>query len=128
MLGILVISFLSGCNKETATSAEPELPAIQGAVVAPPAPKVTASRVYVLGKEGFSPATLKVSRGDIVRFANKDSKQKDAVLTFQKDQSRELFTSGLIKPEESWEYRFTEVGFYEYWAVGYGVKGRVMVE
>lgn len=127
VVGIMTIIFLlAGCSRE-APVVEPVVPAIQGAVVAP-SPTAPSFQVYILGREGFGPSTLRAAPGSIVRFINNDPRGKDAVLTFQKDKSRSLFSSGIIKPKESWESAFADPGVYEYWIVGYGVRGRMVVE
>lgn len=89
-----------------------------------------AHEIKILGKEGFDNPQLKVKAGDKVIWTNNIPEQKDVVLTLQKDGTKEFVNSGLIISESEggfWEHTFEEVGNYTYWAVGYGIKAKVIV-
>lgn len=82
--------------------------------------------VEILGKDGFSPAEASVNVGEEVVFLNKAS--KDVVITFQNDGTRMFTNSQLVKTGTTYSHVFSEAGSYTYWTVGYGVKGKLVVE
>jgi len=82
--------------------------------------------VELLGQDGFSPMELTVNKGTEVTFFNQ--MEKDRTLTFQKENSREMFNSPLIGPNDSFSHIFDTEGTYLFWDVGYGVKAKVIVQ
>jgi len=141
IIGLFLILLIAGCQQQ----ATPTAPEPTGQVVAdePRTPtteeKTTegvkeeakegapeGADVSILGKGGFDPAELTVKKGTLVVFMNNDPKSKDALLTFQV--GRKFINSDIIKPGEKYEQLFDEEGTYEYWTIGYGVKGKVIVE
>ena len=129
MLGLLAVLLFSvlGCGQE---EAEPTT-AIQGAVVAPlvekQEPNSATHTVKILGKEGFSSGAINIQAQDTIVFVNLDPRKKAAVITFQKDSSRTFLNSEIIAAGASWKYSFDEPGEYQFWTVGYGVRGRIRV-
>ncbi len=149
-IGILFL-LLVGCQPEQQAMDEPAAlepasavaensPAVQEPVAPPstptaaavavsdnsPAPFLMMPEVQILGRQGFDPPQVTVSVGDLVIWVNKDTKPN--TLIFQKDGSSELSRSPSIVSRGTFTYNFEEAGTYEYWAEGYGVKGRIIVE
>lgn len=96
------------------------------AVVSEREPVIVLEEVAILGKEGFDPAELKITKGSQVVFINTGS--KSVVIDFQHPTSRKVTNSDLIPPAESYTHFFAEAGTYDYWTTGYGVKGKIIVE
>lgn len=125
---VLIVAFLImvGYQKKITTTSTP------GTSSLPPPPQESVTgishSVRILGSQGFDPLELRIRVGDKVIWANRDLRQKDAVLTFQYENSRDFINSEIIKPDQSWEYVFTQPGTYSYWTVGYGVNGKLIVE
>ncbi len=82
--------------------------------------------IEILGAEGFSPEEASVKVDEEVVFINKMN--KNAVLTFQKDGTKKFTNSGLIKTGATYSHAFSEAGTYNYWDVGYGIEGKLVVE
>lgn len=132
-LGLLVVMLFAGCQSEQLGTGAAV------AVIPPPAkepakeipttlPLLILEEVRILGSAGFDPSELTISVGDQVVFTNADSREKATVLTFQKDGTQQFINSESIQPGGTWTYAFEELGAYEYWTIGYGVKGRIVVE
>jgi hypothetical protein len=83
--------------------------------------------VQVLGKHGFDLKGYIANKNQEILFTNQDPKQKDMVLTFQRDKSREIFNSPIIKAGQSYSYTFDKEGDYEFWTIGYGVKSKLNI-
>jgi plastocyanin len=149
ILGLLLVLLVVGCttqeqpveevNTEETVAETAEQPVETTETTA----EVTTSgstEVSLYGQEGFDPMELKVSVGTTVYFVNRaaenieaadideDTKGKSLVLTFQKDGSRVMFNSQLIKFGDTYSHTFDEAGNYEYWTQGYGTKGLIVVE
>ncbi|MFH1276556.1 MAG: hypothetical protein ABIH82_05590 [Candidatus Woesearchaeota archaeon] len=90
-------------------------------------PTFSTTEVTVLGKNGFDPAELTVNEGDTVVFINKDPAEKDFSITFQRLGTRIFTNSDITGYGNSWENTF-EAGTYYFWTLGYGVKGKLIVE
>ena len=123
---LVIMLLLTGCSKAA--------PSVAGKNTPPPATppsEIIQGRAYmvdILGVNGFDPAELKIGKNDLVRWTNKDPKAKDAVITFQYENTREFVNSDIIPAQGTWEKVFTTSGTYTYWTIGYGVKGKVIVE
>ncbi len=133
LIGIILI--IVGCGAEQSPTTgvavsvpEPvqEEPIARGA--APTSPIILIEEVHILGKEGFDPQQITIGVGDTIIWINKDPQGKVAVLTFQKDGSRTFFASKSIQVGGADSFLFEEPGSYTYWTVGYGVRGKVVVE
>ncbi|MEW5896332.1 MAG: hypothetical protein AB1668_01450 [Nanoarchaeota archaeon] len=131
VLAVLVV----GCQtkEEVGTGAAVKVvePVRKQAVPAVVSPDVIflAHEVKILGKEGFDNPWLKAKAGDKIIWTNFIPEQKDVVLTFQKDGTKQFINSNLITSDGGfWEHTFEEAGNYTYWAVDYGVKAKVIVE
>ena len=85
---------------------------------------VSAGTVQILGKEGFDQDSLTVSSGSMVTFVNADMDEKDVTLVVK---GPATFTDS-VDFGESWEVTFEEAGEYDFWTVGYGVQGSLVVE
>lgn len=117
---------LAGCSKSVPEETVSDNPP-------PPTPidEIITGRfnsVEILGANGFDPAELTIQKNDLVRWTNNDPKAKDAVITFQYENSREFENSEVIPAQGTWEKVFTVSGTYTYWTVGYGVQGKIVVE
>ena len=126
LLLIVSLIVLSGCSKSAPNQAPPT-------TVPPPTPadEIIQGRAYnvnVLGANGFAPAELIIRKNDLVRWTNNDPQGKDMVITIQYENSREFVNSDIVSVQGTWEKVFTTSGTYTYWTIGYGVKGKVMVE
>lgn len=130
LLMFMVLAFLSlvGCREEVPV---PEVPVpLLGAVVAPLAEEEVPLmyEVRILGKAGFDRPELKIFAGDGVTWINQDKDKRSVELVLQKDKSRKFITSPVFKVGEEYRHSFNEIGTYEFWTVGYGVKGKVVVQ
>lgn len=129
---LLIVFLLIGCQQsspeiEPIAGDESEIQSSPtGAVVSERGPVIVLEEVSILGKNGFDPEELRVAEGSQVIFTNTDN--KNMIVTFQHADTRKFSNSDLIKPTESYTHDFDEVGVYSYWAVAYGVKGRIIVE
>ena len=122
---VVLMLLLTGCSK-----APPSAPVQNTPPPATPPSEIIQGRAYmvdILGADGFDPAELRIGKNDLVRWTNKDPKAKDAVITFQYENSREFVNSDIIPAQGTWEKVFTVSGTYTYWTIGYGVQGKVMV-
>jgi len=141
---VMVALFIVGCQKESVSEMEASEPAgeapvreatqpvarepVQQEETAAPRRVVTAGEVQVLGKEGFDQEELSVRAGSAVAFVNSDPAEKDMTLVFQKDGSRTFLTTQVIQPGETYEQVFEEAGDYDFWTIGYGLRGKITVE
>lgn len=82
------------------------------------------SEIEILGKKGFDPSELSVSESSSINFVN--NAPKPVVLIFKNGPRSS--SSPTIKSGDSYEHVFEETGTYDYWTVGYGVKGKIVVE
>lgn len=121
----VVAALLAACQKK-APSPEPGTSSLP----TPPEDSLTGMErsARILGSQGFDPMELHALQGDKVIWINKDPRGKDAVLTFQFENTREFLNSEVIPVGGSWSYVFTQKGTYNYWVIGYGVKGTLIVE
>ncbi len=95
-------------------------------VVAPTADELT---VQVLGKEGYDNSDLTINAGDSVTWVNKDPSGKRMVMTIKRTDDIDALIAGkLFGPDEEWQYTFTEVGTFDFWTEGYGIRGHIVVE
>ena len=127
----VTLVFILGCSpqaEEVPASSNPVQSAGVVEIEKQPGLFMRIEEVIILGKAGFDPTELTINAGDIVAWTNHDAQGKAAVLTFQKDSSREFMNSGVVSFEGTWTYNFEEPGVYEYWTQGYGVKGKIIVE
>ena len=127
ILALMVL--LVSCSKDGATTAAQPSP-LTGAVTTDTTVENDESEtlgVSIVGAQGFTPEVVEVEVGNYVQWKNEDPKNKQLVLTFQKDGSRQLWNSNLLKVGDTYEHYFGEVGTYTYWTTGYGVKGKVEV-
>ncbi len=83
--------------------------------------------VSVRGPSGFDTQVLRINAGDQVIFANNDPREKDMVLTFQKDRTPTFFNSDITPYHATYTHTFDEAGVYDYWVLGYGVKAAIVV-
>ena len=81
-----------------------------------------------LGKEGFDQWETGIKVGETVIFINSNPEQKDMVITFQKERSREFFNSDITPYNEKYEHTFDEEGDYYFWVLGYGKEAVITVE
>lgn len=81
-----------------------------------------------LGKEGFDQWETNIKVGETVIFINSNPEQKDMVITFQKERSREFFNSDITPYNERYEHTFDEEGNYYFWVLGYGKEAVITVE
>ncbi len=81
-----------------------------------------------LGEQGFDQWETHINIGDTIVFINENPEQKDMVITFQKDRSREFFNSDITSYSEGYEHIFSEAGDYYFWVLGYGKEAVVIVE
>ena len=123
---LLVVSCSKGNDTQPGTTPSP----LSGAVTADTTADEDSGEtlgVSIVGAQGFTPDTVTVEIGNYVQWKNEDPKNKQVVLTFQKDETRQMFNSNLLKVGDTYERYFDEVGTYTYWTTGYGVKGTVEV-
>ncbi len=128
LIGLLLL--IVGCQLGGSKESPPASP-IQGATVAKtptPSSTITLEDVQILGKYGFNPAEVRISAGDIVVWKNEDTQKKAVVLTFHQEGTRTFIAGDQIPYGDTYTFNFEEPGRYEYWTVGYGVKGSVIVE
>ena len=78
------------------------------------------------GYLGFEPREIVVKAGQPVTWV--DHSKKDVEMVFQKNRHPQVTTSGKFHPGETYTHAFSEPGTYDYWVVGYGAKGKVVVE
>lgn len=83
--------------------------------------------IRIMGKYGFDPAEAKVSEGTIVVWRNDNSQKKGESLVFKEESGRTLFSTNIIRYGDTYSHQFS-AGRYEYWSVGFGVKGTLIVE
>ena len=149
LIGLFLVLFVVGCQQPAATTV-PASPGTEPALepgaaetgdegpdavpleeeAAPPTGKVVAAEgadVSILGKGGFDPEEITVEKGAVVTFMNNDPREKDIVLTFKVGPGK-FITSDKIKAGEKYDQEFAEAGTYDYWAVQYGVKAKIIVE
>lgn len=121
----VMAALLAACQKRT-SSTEPG----SSSLPTPPEDSLTGMErsAWILGSQGFDPMELHALQGDKTIWMNKDPRGKDAVLTFQFENTREFLNSEVIPADSSWSYVFTQKGTYTYWVIGYGVKGKLVVE
>lgn len=110
---------------EEEPAAEQETP-----VEVAPAEIISDGKVKIIasGEEGFSQEEITIDVGDKVVFKNENPKDKDIVITLQKDGSQTFISTGLIKPGEEDELSFEESGVYTYWAMGFEPRAKIIVE
>lgn len=73
-----------------------------------------ADAIVTLREGGFSPATVSAKPGQLVRFINNDERDYSLVTN---DENLSSFSSGIIKPRKSWDFRVpsgTAAGNYAY--------------
>ncbi|MBI2151871.1 hypothetical protein HYU21_04055 [Candidatus Woesearchaeota archaeon] len=78
------------------------------------------------GYSGFSPQEVSTKVGQSLTWVNHAN--KDVEMVFQKNKHPQVITSGKFHPGETYNYAFSEPGTYDYWVVGYGAKGKIVVE
>jgi len=133
---ISVLTFLLGCTSGPEVvveeRAQPSSPPVLGEEDSDDGPSVlplptgAAVEVHVLGKQGFDPSEFTASVGQEVIFVNDDAKTFS--MTFVKDGSRKFENSDLTKPGASYTHVFKEPGVYQFWTIGYGVRGTATIQ
>ncbi len=93
---------------------------------------IIAGDVSILGPEGFDPMEFSVKVGEGVTFVNANADDVDVisevVLVFKEEfKVGGAVDSPKIQVGESYTHVFESAGTYEYWTVGYGVKGTITV-
>jgi hypothetical protein len=83
--------------------------------------------IKILGKHGFDLKGYIANKNQEILFTNNDPQQKDMVLTFQKEKTREIFNSPIIKADQSYSHTFDTPSDYEFWTIGYGVKSKLII-
>lgn len=87
---------------------------------------VNNDEVRVLGEEGFDKYEIRVKVGESVRFINDNPTKQIVTLVFKKNVK--LTNSGLIEYKQSYVKEFDEPGAYDFWTVGHGIEGKIIVE
>ncbi len=136
LMVLLVVILLVGCQSSVPETEPAAAKAVKeakeaagsptAAVVSEKEPALAQEEVAILGREGFDPEELTITEGKPVVFVNQDSRA--VVITFQHNTSRKVANSVVIPPGESYIHSFTEAGTYDYWTIGYGIKGKITVE
>lgn len=125
---LLLALLLTGCDNDQVTGdIIAPVQEVQEVAFPAPASNPTVWYIKVLGREGFQPAALAIEQGDTVVWVNEDPTQKALVLTLQKDKSRQFVASDIVEVGEAVQYTFDEAAHYDYWTVGYGVRGSLDV-
>ena len=132
LLGLLLL--VVGCQLSSPKAVpEPTPSPLQSAAVGVPTTErnqaiTQTDEIKILGKYGFDPAESRVSEGQIVVWRNDNPQKKGESLTFLKeDAGRTIFSTNLIRYGETYSHQFS-TGTYDYWSVGFGVKGKLIVE
>lgn len=73
------------------------------------APALAAEHVVAIEKYAFSPAELRISKGDTVTWTNNEKRVSHSVLFLGRGEESERFFPG-----EKWSRVFPEVGRFEY--------------
>jgi plastocyanin len=127
---LIIAAFLlatSGCT-ESAPEVQPTPPPVPTKTKAPsptylpkttmPTPEHTKSvddNIITIKKEGFSPATLTVKKGDRVTWLNLDTSEDQALYNpTHRIRVRGVFDSQLLTPGTSGSWIFTKIGKYAY--------------
>ncbi|MEM4337087.1 MAG: cupredoxin domain-containing protein [Candidatus Woesearchaeota archaeon] len=86
--------------------------------------------VVEIRSEGFRPQIVEISKGDVVKWVNMDS--KDHTITsqnFPAPKSTSPKSSGRLQPGESWTKEFDIEGYYSYTDLyDENLKGKVVVK
>jgi plastocyanin len=135
ILTILALVLVVGCQSVVDAPEETEMEEVVEDIVeetvdeevANEQQMVVAGEIQVLGKEGFSPESSSASVGDTVNFVNADPTEKGFSLVIDPSKGPTT-TSNLVKAGEMYSLTFEETGTYDFWTVGYGVRGSVTVE
>ena len=92
---------------------------------------IVTRKASILGRAGFSPAVIKAQAGDIIVWTNNDIEHRTVEMVFEKinssDPARRFITTKTISYQSQYQGIFEE-GIYDYWTVGYGTKGRIVVK
>ena len=83
--------------------------------------------IRIMGKYGFDPAEVTVSEGTIVVWRNDNSQKKGESLAFKGENGITFLSTNIIRYGDTYSHQFS-AGTYEYWSVGFGVKGTLIVE
>src|SRR3989344_9700130 len=100
---LLVVSCSKGNDTQPGTTPSP----LSGAVTADTTADEDSGEtlgVSIVGAQGFTPDTGTVEIGNYVQWKNEDPKNKQVVLTFQKDETRQMFNSNLLKVGDTYEH------------------------
>ncbi len=93
---------------------------------------VSSGDISILGARGLEPDSLTVRAGSSVSFTNNNPSEidnyKDIVLVIQNKYTRLTEHSGKLSLGETYEHVFTTAGTFDFWTVGYGIKGTITVE
>lgn len=116
-----VDSEVTDINPETAPVEAPPVisPIVVKAVITYP--------VSVYGTNGFGPGELEIKVGDSVTFTNKDPREKAVQIVFQNKNNGKVINGKVIALGEEETVIFNEPGNYSYWTVGYGIRGKLIV-
>jgi plastocyanin len=89
----------------------------------------TGTVTVIIKARAFDPSTISIKEGTTVTWINEDS-MMHRVVHLPKVTNPELFNSGPLSSGESFSYRFTEKGRYEYGdpQIGGGRSSLVIVE
>jgi len=146
LLAIMVLAL--GCAKENPVLPEASVPEVQQPTMTTPSTPTTttsevteaapgehfvsAGTVEFLGAQGFSELKISVKVGDSITFVNKNPSSidtwKNDVLVFQNEVTKRTVNSPQIPYGGTYVHTFNEAGKYQFWSVGYGVFGEVLVE
>ncbi|MBW2976794.1 hypothetical protein KY347_05095 [Candidatus Woesearchaeota archaeon] len=139
-VALVLMLFVSACGQKgeevtppldveptAETEVQPETEPIAEEVEAETVPEMeaTAEEIRILGKGGFEPSEMTIGAGSAVTWINDDA--KDLTIAIFKD-GKFFMNSDVIKSGEQFEQEFAEKGSYEYWAIAYGVKAKIIVE
>jgi plastocyanin len=83
--------------------------------------------VSMLGSSGFNKDIMRIQSGDQIIFVNNDPREKDMVLTFQKNGTQTFFNSDITSPRASYTHTFNDEGVFDYWSLGYGIRASIIV-
>lgn len=89
-------------------------------------PDVRADNEVWITASGFEPATLTVTAGTTVVWLNKDD-ANHTVDSGEPNKPTSLFSSKVIRPNDSWEFAFTAKGTFSYYCSRTLAKGKIIV-
>ena len=84
--------------------------------------------INIFGRNGFAPEIITIQAGDSITWTNRDPEHKEVALTFYEEGTRHFRNSRTIRPAQEETMIFPQKINYTYWTVGYGVKGKIIVD